>query len=127
MIQKSLSVAVEPFFSQFIEKLKPDVERLRLSNDFGVKIYNRLIKQYPQLSSGQPPYKVYSQSAKKNKPKQKNPNKLGAKMPKKPKMDMYYEMQNQPQKQNVNINININANFSSTQPKPADNYFAYRP
>lgn len=44
MIQKSLSVAVEPVFSEFIEKLKPDVERLRQSNDFGVKIYNRLVK-----------------------------------------------------------------------------------
>ena len=43
VIQKSLSVAIEPYFSQFIEKLKPDIERLRLSNDFGVKIYNRLI------------------------------------------------------------------------------------
>jgi len=51
VIQKSLSVAVEPYFSQFIEKLKPDLERLRHSNDFGIKIYNRLIKQYPQLGS----------------------------------------------------------------------------
>jgi hypothetical protein len=42
-------VAVEPYFSQFIEKLKFDMERLRHSNDFGIKIYNRLIKQYPQL------------------------------------------------------------------------------
>ncbi len=54
VIQKSLSVAVEPFFSQFIEKLKPDLERLRQSNDFGVKIYNRLVKQYPQLASDNP-------------------------------------------------------------------------
>lgn len=44
-------MAVEPCFSEFIEKLKPDIERLRLSNDFGVKIYNRLVKQYPQLAS----------------------------------------------------------------------------
>jgi len=50
-------VAVEPFFSEFIEKLKPDIERLRMSNDFGLKIYNRLIKQYPQLCSDQ--YKAY--------------------------------------------------------------------
>ena len=49
VIQKSLSVAVEPYFSLFIEKLKVDVERLRHSNEFGIKIYNRLIKQYPQL------------------------------------------------------------------------------
>jgi hypothetical protein len=53
VIQKSLSVAVEPYFSEFIEKLKPDLERLRLSNDFGVKIYNRLVKQYPQLASSE--------------------------------------------------------------------------
>lgn len=44
-------MAVEPYFSEFIEKLKPDLERLRVSNDFGVKIYSRLVKQYPQLSS----------------------------------------------------------------------------
>ena len=47
VIQKSLSVASEPYFSEFIEKLKPDLERLRASNEFGVKIYNRLVKQYP--------------------------------------------------------------------------------
>ena len=47
VIQKSLSVAIEPYFSQFIEKLKPDLERLKHSNEFGIKIYNRLIKQYP--------------------------------------------------------------------------------
>ena len=47
VIQKSLSVAIEPYFSEFIEKLKPDLERLRASNEFGVKIYNRLVKQYP--------------------------------------------------------------------------------
>lgn len=43
-------MAVEPYFTEFIDKLKPDLERLRLSNDFGVKIYNRLVKQYPQLA-----------------------------------------------------------------------------
>ena len=42
---------MEPYFSEFIEKLKPDIERLRLSNEFGVKIYNRLVKQYPLLAS----------------------------------------------------------------------------
>lgn len=51
VIQKALSVAVEPFFSEFIEKLRPDVQLLKQSNEFGVKIYNRLVKQYPQLES----------------------------------------------------------------------------
>ena len=27
------------------------MEKLRYSNDFGVKIYNRLVKQYPQIAS----------------------------------------------------------------------------
>jgi hypothetical protein len=27
------------------------MESLRLSTDFGVKIYNRLVKQYPQLTT----------------------------------------------------------------------------
>ena len=40
VIQKSLQVALEPHFSNFIEKLKPDMERLRHSNEFGIKIYN---------------------------------------------------------------------------------------
>ena len=44
VIQKSLSVAQEPNFSNFIEKLKPDMEKLKHSNEFGVKIYNRLVK-----------------------------------------------------------------------------------
>lgn len=69
VIQKSLSVAIEPYFSEFIEKLKGDIERLRYASDFGNKIYNRLVKQYPQLSSD--PYKSYksqqSFSGKKNK------------------------------------------------------------
>jgi hypothetical protein len=47
VIQKSLSVAVEPYFSLFIDKLKIDIEKLKHSNDFGLKIYNRLVKQYP--------------------------------------------------------------------------------
>jgi len=65
VIQKSLSVAREPFFSQFIEKLRPDLDRLRYSNDFGLKIYSRLVKQYPQLSmdseSGSGHIKKYKQ------------------------------------------------------------------
>ena len=51
VIQKSLSVAQEPNFTLFIEKLRPDMERLKYSNEFGVKIYNRLVKQYPQLAT----------------------------------------------------------------------------
>jgi hypothetical protein len=50
-------VAVEPYFSEFIEKLKIDMEKLKHSTDFGLKIYNRLIKQYPQLCPDQ--YKTY--------------------------------------------------------------------
>ena len=50
VIQKSLSVAVEPYFTQFIDKLRIDLEKLKYSNDFGIKIYNRLVKQYPQLN-----------------------------------------------------------------------------
>jgi len=49
VIQKALQVAVEPHFSLFIAKLKPEVDLLLKSNDFGNKIYHRLIKQYPQL------------------------------------------------------------------------------
>jgi hypothetical protein len=37
-------VAVEPYFSEFIEKLKIDMEKLKHSTDFGLKIYNRLLK-----------------------------------------------------------------------------------
>lgn len=92
VIQKSLSVAVEPVFSEFIEKLKPDVERLRQSNDFGVKIYNRLIKQYPSLSSDQ--YKSYKnqfggssgKKIMKDGKVQKNPNKNKVPKNKKDKM-----------------------------------------
>jgi hypothetical protein len=42
-------VAREPYFSAFLEKLKPDLEYLRHSNDFGQKIFHRLVRQYPQL------------------------------------------------------------------------------
>jgi hypothetical protein len=44
-----LSVAEAPYYDEFIQKLRPDLERLRYSNDFGMKIYTRLVKQYPEL------------------------------------------------------------------------------
>ena len=51
VIQKCLSVAQEPQLSFFISQLKDDVEKLGQSNEFGMKIYQRLIKKYPALES----------------------------------------------------------------------------
>ena len=82
VVQKALSVAAEPSFTLFIEKLRPDVERLRNSNEFGVKIYNRLVKQYPLLGGEIRGGKF---SAKKKEKSAKKP-KSGKKKEKKPKM-----------------------------------------
>ena len=51
VIQKCLQVTQEPLLSVFISELKDDVEKLGQSNEFGVKIYQRLIKKYPALES----------------------------------------------------------------------------
>jgi hypothetical protein len=65
----------------FIEKLRPDVDRLRHSNEFGVKIYNRLIKQYPQLcpdshKGGKAGYGSGKKLGKDPNKVNKNPNKI---------------------------------------------------
>jgi len=99
VIQKALSVAVEPYFSEFIEKLKPDVERLRFSNEFGLKIYHRLIKQYPPLNT--------TGYVKPNKKKFGS----GGKGPRQKRGGGFYGGAG---RGNVNINISIqNANFGS--------------
>ena len=46
VIQKALSVAVEPQFSAFISKLKFELPQLAQSGDFGSKIYQKIAKQY---------------------------------------------------------------------------------
>ena len=51
VIQKCLQVTQEPLLSVFISELKDDVEKLGQSNEFGMKIYQRLIKKYPALES----------------------------------------------------------------------------
>ena len=51
VIQKALQVADEQTQKQFLEKLKPDIALLQNSQGFGQKIYIRLVKQYPVLSS----------------------------------------------------------------------------
>jgi hypothetical protein len=51
VIQKCLQVSNEPQLGQLISLLKDDVEKLGQSNDFGMKIYQRLIKKYPALES----------------------------------------------------------------------------
>mmetsp|Transcript_25041 Transcript_25041/g.24503 ORF Transcript_25041/g.24503 Transcript_25041/m.24503 type:complete len:169 (+) Transcript_25041:2251-2757(+) len=142
VIQKSLSVAKEPDFTQFIEKLKPDIDRLRFSNEFGMKIYTRLIKQYPQLAiEGVKPlkgnyYKNKTMSGQKGKGQKKNKKKeykgssnqlnytksntyqdemmmgRGGKGYGQQHYDMYYNTISHPHN-NVNISININANIAT--------------
>lgn len=51
VVQKALQVAVEPTFTLFLIKVKPDLVRLRNSNEIGLKVYNKLMKSYgPQLN-----------------------------------------------------------------------------
>lgn len=49
VVQKTLAVAEKEDLEQLIAKIKPDMEKLRKSSEFGLKIYNKLIKTYPTL------------------------------------------------------------------------------
>jgi hypothetical protein len=40
---------VEPALSRFLDKLRPQMPALIQYSQFGAKIYNRLVKQYPRL------------------------------------------------------------------------------
>ena len=61
VIQKCLSVALEPQLSAFINDLQEDVQSLANNNDFSYKIYQRLVKKYPQLHSNSEPYSMDDQ------------------------------------------------------------------
>ena len=76
-----MQVAKEPYLSQLITKIKPDMEELRNSGDFGVKIYNKLAKQYPDLAISGIPLPKSPKKRSKNKGKQ---GKKYKKMPTKP-------------------------------------------
>ena len=84
-------MAKEPYLSQLIEKIKPDMGELRNSGEFGLKIYNKLAKQYSELAlSGFPLQKISKK--KKGKGRQKPRHKKFAPKPQ--------------------VQININANYT---------------
>ncbi len=47
-MQKALQLAKEPYFSVFINSIRPQLDKLKTLN-FGVKLYNKLISLYPDL------------------------------------------------------------------------------
>lgn len=49
VIQKTLGVAEKDDLEKLIAKIKPDMEKLKEHSDFGLKIYNKLVKTYPSL------------------------------------------------------------------------------
>lgn len=92
VVQKTLSVAEKEDLDKLILKIKPDMEKLKRSSDFGQKIYSKLVKTYPAL---QPKTQNKKKSKKGNKSNQKPANK-GKQDPK----DQYRDSQsfNQPVK-----------------------------
>lgn len=72
VIQKTLGVAEKDDLEQLIIKIKPDMEALKKHSDFGVKIYNKLVKTYPTLQSK-------TAKANKNNKKSSGKNNKGAK------------------------------------------------
>jgi hypothetical protein len=51
VLQKALSYAKEPFFSIYINSIKPYMEKLRSLN-FGSKLFTKLLTLYPALNTG---------------------------------------------------------------------------
>lgn len=51
VVQKTLSVAEKDDLEKLLAKIKPDMESLKKSSEFGQKIYNKLAKAYPALHS----------------------------------------------------------------------------
>ena len=51
VVQKTLAVAEPEDLETLISKIKPDMEYLRKSSEFGRKIYNKLVKSYPALQT----------------------------------------------------------------------------
>lgn len=70
VVQKTLAVAEKEDKELLIAKIKPEMEDLKRSSEFGQKIYNKLVKSYPSLQSK-------AKTAKKNKKRssQKGQNK----------------------------------------------------
>jgi len=53
-------VAEEPYLTEMLAKIKPDMSELKVRSDFGDKIYSKLVKNYPSLA-------VEGETAKKSK------------------------------------------------------------
>ena len=51
VIQKCLAVAAEPQMAELKNTIRLDVERMAFESEFGMKIYQRLTKKYPDLES----------------------------------------------------------------------------
>lgn len=68
VVQKTLSVAEKDDLEKLLQKIKPDMEKLKRSSEFGQKIYSKLVKTYPSL---QPKTQPKKKNNKKNKSNQK--------------------------------------------------------
>jgi hypothetical protein len=51
VVQKTLAVAEPADLEVLLQKIKPEMEDLRNISDFGIKIYNKLVKSYPCLQN----------------------------------------------------------------------------
>jgi len=76
VVQKTLSVAEPDDLEKLILKIKPDMEKLKRSSEFGQKIYSKLVKTYPAL-----------QPKTQNKKKPKKSNKSNQKLQSKAKLN----------------------------------------
>ena len=63
-------MAEEPHLSALLEKIKPDMAYLRSGGEFGLKIYNKLAKQYPSLALDSEP--MLNQRSKRKKQNKRN-------------------------------------------------------
>ena len=74
VIQKTLAVAEKDDLDILISKIKPEMEDLKRSSEFGQKIYNKLVKTYPMLQNK-------SKASKKNKKRNSQKNQPKMQMP----------------------------------------------
>jgi len=109
VIQKALSVAIDPLFTNFINRLKPEMEDLKNSGEFGFKIHSKLTKSYPQLSNESPLAKQQNVASSGGK---SNTSKNASKHQQQSMNDFFGPDTKVNQGKNVNINININTNIN---------------
>ena len=131
VLQKTMSIANEPYRTKFIQMVGPYLENLKMLT-FGLKLYNKLLTSFPELyaytksdmfaATANANYKKRNKKQKPSQnpsmPMQMNPS-IGL-QPLNPQMNMF--MQQNPNMMN-NHNINMNSHYSNMFYQPNNQFY----